>query len=131
MTVFESIVHIEKPVAEIYAFLSDLNNHQQLMPPHVQDWRSTADEISFSIQNMAKLRIVVEQRTDGAGISIIAVDEPPFKVSFRWLLAQEAGYTSVQYTITAELNMMMKMFASGPLQKLADHETAALTALFS
>ncbi|MCD8739558.1 SRPBCC family protein [Mucilaginibacter roseus] len=130
MTVFESIVHIERPVADLFAFLSDMNNHQQLMPPHVQDWRSTADEISFSIQNMANLRLVVDQRIENSEVSITAVDEPPFKVNFRWLLAQEAGYASVQYTITAELNMMMKMFASGPLQKLADHETAALAALF-
>ncbi|GAA4912908.1 SRPBCC family protein [Mucilaginibacter defluvii] len=130
MTVFESIVHIERPVAELFAFLSDMNNHQQLMPPHVQDWRSTADEISFSIQNMASLRLVVDQRIEDSVVSITAVDEPPFKVNFRWLLAQEAGHTSVQYSITAELNMMMKMFASGPLQKLADHETAALAALF-
>lgn len=130
MTVFESIVHIERPVAELFAFLSDMNNHQQLMPPHVQDWRSTADEISFSIQNMASLRLVADSRIENSEVSITAVGEPPFKVNFRWLLAQEAGYASVQYTITAELNMMMKMFASGPLQKLADHETAALAALF-
>ncbi|MEO6148563.1 MAG: SRPBCC family protein [Mucilaginibacter sp.] len=131
MTVFESIVHIERPVNEVYNFLSDLTNHHQLMPPSVQDWRSTADEASFSIPNMAKLRLVVENRVENTKIEIAAADEPPFKISFKWMLAQETAYTSASYTITAELNMMMKMLASGPLQKLADHETQALLELLS
>ncbi|RYZ99815.1 MAG: SRPBCC family protein [Sphingobacteriaceae bacterium] len=131
MTVFESIVHIDRPVSEVYHFLSDMNNHQQLMPVNVQDWRSTADEATFSIQNMAKLRMVVADRTENSVIEITAADTPPFKISLKWMLAQEAGYTSVQYTITAELNMMMKMLASGPLQKLADHETQALLTVLS
>lgn len=129
MTVFESIVHINRPVNEVYQFLSDLNNHQQLMPVSIQDWRSTADEASFSIQNMAKLRLVVQERVENAQISVTAIDEPPFNVSFKWMLAQEGAYTSVAYTISAELNMMMKMLASGPLQKLADHETQALATI--
>ncbi len=131
MTVFESLVHIEKPLKEIYQFLSNLNNHQQLMPPLIQNWRSTADEASFSIQAMANLHLVVTNRTEDAQIDIEAVDNPPFAVSFKWLLAQEAGYTSVQYSITANLNMMMKMMAAGPLQKLADHETRELAGVFS
>ncbi|RYZ95239.1 MAG: SRPBCC family protein [Sphingobacteriaceae bacterium] len=131
MTIFESIVHIERPVSEVYHFLSDLTNHKDLMPPSVQDWRATADEALFSIPNMAKLRLVVESRIENAEIDIIAADEPPFTISFKWMLAQEPTYTSVAYTITAELNMMMKMLASGPLQKLADHETQSLLELLS
>ena len=131
MTIFESIVHIECPVNEVYHFLSDLNNHHELMPPNIQDWRSTADEAFFSIQNMAKLRLIIEKRVENAEISIVAADEPPFTVSFKWMLAQESEYTSVSYTISAELNMMMKMLASGPLQKLADHETQSLLELLS
>ncbi|RYY35863.1 MAG: SRPBCC family protein [Sphingobacteriaceae bacterium] len=130
MTVFESIVHINRPVAELYNFLSDLNNHQQLMPAQVQDWRSTANEASFSIQNMAKLSLGVQERVENAEITIVPVEEPPFKMMFKWQLAQENSYTSVQYTIAAELNMMMKMLASGPLQKLADHQTQALAEIF-
>lgn len=131
MTVFESIVHINKPVSDIYQFLSDFNNHKQLMPPQVQDWRSTADEASFSIQNMAKLRLGVENRVENEEISIVPTEQPPFNVMLKWQLAQESDYTSVQFSIVAELNMMMKMLASGPLQKLADHQTQALAQLFS
>lgn len=130
MTVFESIVHINKPVSGIYQFLSDLNNHQQLMPPQVQDWRSTTDEASFSIQNMAKLRLGMQNRVENTEITIVPTEQPPFKVMLKWQLAQESDYTSVQYTVAAELNMMMKMLASGPLQKLADHQTQALAELF-
>ncbi|RZK36989.1 MAG: SRPBCC family protein, partial [Pedobacter sp.] len=30
MTIIESAVEVSKPVAEVYAFLSNMNNHQQL-----------------------------------------------------------------------------------------------------
>ncbi|GAA4315233.1 hypothetical protein GCM10023149_11750 [Mucilaginibacter gynuensis] len=126
MTLFESTVNIARPVSEVYQFLNNLNNHQQLMPESIQDWRSTADEASFTIKNMAKLALVVESRIENSVISIVAADTPPFEIKLQWLLAQEAEYTSVQFTIAAELNMMMKMLASGPLQKLADHETQTL-----
>ena len=36
------------------------------------------------------------------------------------------GTTEATHSIAADLNMMMKMIAVGPLQKLVDHETAQL-----
>ncbi|HEY0899586.1 MAG TPA: SRPBCC family protein, partial [Sphingobacteriaceae bacterium] len=44
MTVFESKTVIAKPVADVYSFLSDINNHEQLMPENVSNWSSTHDE---------------------------------------------------------------------------------------
>jgi hypothetical protein len=32
------------------------------MPDNIQEWTSTADEASFSIQNMAKLSLKIEER---------------------------------------------------------------------
>ena len=41
MTTFESKASINKPANEVYQFLADMNNHQQLMPENIQDWTST------------------------------------------------------------------------------------------
>jgi hypothetical protein len=46
-----------------------------------------------------------------------------------WELTGDADNTLATFTINAELNMMMKMMASGPLQKLAEHETQRLAAI--
>ena len=126
MTTFESKININKPVDEVYQFLSDLNNHQQLMPENIVNWASTSDEARFDIQNMGKLALKVESRLENDAINIIPSEKPPFDLQLDWKLADAGTHTEVLFTIAAELNMMMKMLASGPLQKLADHETKRL-----
>ncbi len=126
MTIIESKATINKPVGEVYKFLADLNNHQQLMPENIYNWSSTEDEAKFTIQNMAKLALKVSSRTKDQEIVAIPSEEAPFALELKWSISDADGKTAVLYTISAELNMMMKMLASGPLQKLVDHETATL-----
>jgi carbon monoxide dehydrogenase subunit G len=126
MTIIESKATIDKPVNEVYRFLADLNNHQQLMPENIYNWSSTEDEAKFTIQNMAKLTLKVSSRLENKEIVAIPSEEAPFALELKWSLSETGAKTEVVYSISAELNMMMKMLASGPLQKLADHETATL-----
>jgi carbon monoxide dehydrogenase subunit G len=126
MTIFESNSSIVQPISKVYAFLSDLNNHQQLMPENIYNWSSTADEARFTIQNMAKLALKVSSRIENKEILIIPAEEAPFALDMKWTLTESGDQTNAKLTVSADLNMMMKMLASGPLQKLVDHQTAAL-----
>jgi carbon monoxide dehydrogenase subunit G len=129
MTTIQSKTTINKTPAEVYTFLADLNNHQQLMPENIYNWSSTNDEARFTIQNMAKLALKVSSRSENQEIIIIPSEEAPFPVELKWTLNDLGnGTTEAVHTISAELNMMMKMLASGPLQKLADHEATQLKA---
>jgi len=130
MSIFESKVAIDKPVADVYKFLSDFNNHQQLMPDNISDWSSTTDEARFSVQNMAKLALKISNRIENQTIIIVPTAEVPFNVEMRWVLADLGNNTTEAIlTISAELNMMMKMLASGPLKKLVEQQTEALRKL--
>jgi len=131
MSTFTSNISINKPIGEVYAFLADFNNHQKLMPENIQEWVSTADEAHFSIQNMAKLSLKIESRIPDQEIIIVPAAKPPFDLKLKWSLSFDNDHTDVIFTIDADLNMMMKMLASGPLQKLADHETNSLTEILS
>jgi len=126
MTIIESKTTIAKPVADVYNFLADLNNHQQLMPDNIYNWSSTATEARFTIQNMAKLAVKIGNLIPDQEVQIVAAETPPFEVELKWLLLANGDGTDVTYRISADLNMMMKMLVSGPLQKLADHEAARL-----
>jgi carbon monoxide dehydrogenase subunit G len=126
MSTFQSKVIINKPVSDVYRFLSDFNNHQQLMPDEVQNWSSTYDEASFDVQNKLKLSLKIESRIEDSRIKIIPTVKPPFDVELNWTLSPNSTGTDITFTITADLNMMMKMMASGPLKKLADSQTQAL-----
>lgn len=129
MTVFESKTTINKHANAVYKFLSDFNNHKELMADSVQDWASTYNEASFGIQNMIKLFLKIEDRVENSEIRITPAQKPPFDLELKWQLTANGSATDVVFTILADLNMMMKMVASGPLQKLADQETERLSAL--
>ena len=128
---FESTAKIDRPVNEVYDFLADLNNHQQLMPENIEDWQSTYDEASFGIKNMAKLSVKVANRIGNREVKIIPASKPPFDVELKWSLVPDGDHTVTTFTIAADLNMMMKMVASGPLQKLVDQEMQRLKTLLS
>lgn len=127
MTIIESTVEINLPIEKVYTFLADLNNHQQLMPENIYNWSSTEDEASFTIQNMAKLAIKISSRIENQELIAIPTEKPPFDLELKWTVsANEDGSTTAKHIISADLNMMMKMLAAGPLQKLADHQTSKL-----
>lgn len=128
MTTFEAKATINKPAAEVFAFLSDMNNHQQLMPENVTRWSSTDDEAQFSIQNLGNISLKIANRLqDTLSIIIVPAAQTPFNLDLRWAVTQISNQScQAVLTISAELNMMMKMLASAPLQKLTDHQVRQL-----
>lgn len=122
MTTFKSTITLPLPVERVYAFLEDCNNHEQLQPENIYNWSSTRDEANFTIKNMAKLSLKVVERVENASVRFEPGNEAPFEVSLTWLLRPIDAGTEVSLQLDAELNMMMKMVASGPLQKLIDHQ---------
>lgn len=131
MTSFESRTTLTKPIEEVYAFLENCNNHEKLQPDNVYDWSSTKDEANFTIKNMSKLALKVKARKENSEIRFVPASETPFDISLNWILEPKDGKTEVKLQLNAELNMMMKMMASDPLQKLIDFQTKRLTELFS
>ncbi|WP_374165392.1 SRPBCC family protein [Arcticibacter sp. MXS-1] len=127
MTVFESRQTIKRPVADVYSFISDFNNHRQLMPENISGWSSSKDEARFSIQNMANLALKISNRIENQTVVIVPGQQVPFQVEMRWVVTDLGdGHTEAILTVSAELNMMMKMMASGPLKKLTEHQTSQL-----
>lgn len=131
MSVFTSSVSVEQPVSAVYAFLADMNNHGQLMPDNIINWSSTTDEASFEIQNITSLSLRIKERVTNTSVRIIPSQQPPFEMELFWLMVVNGSSTAVTFTINAQLNMMMKMLASAPLQKLADEETRRLSAILA
>lgn len=127
MTIITNQIVVAKPVADVYAFLADCNNHEQLMPDTIYDWSSTRDEARFTIQNMAKLALKADRRTENSEVVFVPAEKAPFDVTLRWNVKPvDTGATLAELFIEADLNMMMKMLALKPLQKLVDSQLNAL-----
>lgn len=100
------------------------------MPENIYNWSSTRDEARFTIQNMAKLALKVAHREENREVVFVPLEKAPFDVTLCWTLDSLADdRTTATLRIDADLNMMMKMLASGPLQKLVDHQVAQLASI--
>ena len=131
MSVFESTVTVNKPVSEVYTFLADMNNHRHLMPDNIINWTSTADVANFEIENITKLALKIDERVVNALVKVTPAEEPPFDMELKWALLATDNGTQATFTITADLNMLMKMVASSPLKKLTEEETQRLAQILN
>lgn len=131
MTTIESKAIIAAPVERVYSFLENCHNHKQLQPDTVDNWTSTYDEATFTIQNMATFSLKIDKRIPYSEIVLLSIGKTPFDVSLTWKLVPHEKGTEAVLTISAELNMMMKMLASAPLQKLGAYQVSALKKLVS
>jgi carbon monoxide dehydrogenase subunit G len=108
-------VTINKPAAEIYNFLSDFNNFGHLMPEQVSDWKSTADECSFTIKGMASLGMKITEKSPNSFIKIARNGKAPFDFNLLVNIEDNGSDSNVQLLFDAELSPMLKMMASRPL----------------
>ena len=132
MTVFESKISINRPVEDVFAFLKDFNNHQQLMPDSISGWVSTTNDASFAIKNMSTLSLKISNRIPNSTVIIIPASEVPFNIEMRWVVTSLGeDTTEAILTVSAELNMMMKVMASGPLKKITDFQVTELKKVLS
>lgn len=122
MTEFKSNpVEISNGAESIFTFLDDFNNFEVLLPDQVSDWQATKDSCSFNIQGMANLKLLKGSKTEFNNIGYISEGKKPFEFSLHFNLNENAeNRTSTQVILKADLNPMLKMMASRPLQNLVN-----------
>src|ERR1051325_1038141 len=108
---------IYKPAAEVYTFLTDFNNFQKLMPSQVTNWKSTADECSFTISGMASIGMKIVEKTPNSHIKISSNGKVPFDFTLNIPLTETtATQTTGQIIFESNLNPMMAMMVEKPLR---------------
>ena len=65
--------------------------------------------------------VVEEEIKDNSYIKIITVGNTPIDLYIVWDIERSDPFSKIRVTINAELNIMMKMMATKPLQNLADY----------
>ena len=114
-------IRINRPVAETYAFLSDLNNFEKMMPDQVINWQSTIDHCTFTIKNMATIGLKVEKKMPNQQVSLASDGKVPFDFELNCKLKTlSESSTEVFIELNADLSPMFKMMASNPLRNLVN-----------
>ena len=101
----------------VYLFLNDMRNFKQFLPEgKVENWSAEKDSCSFEISPVgkAKLRIIESEPYTQVKYQGDGLNNTNF---FLWIQLKEVSEsdTMVKITIKAELNPMLKMMATKPL----------------
>ena len=109
-------VQINSSAEKLFNFLSDFNNIEKLMPSSITDWESNAEGGSFTIKGMANIGLKIDEKTPFTKVKMIRT-KAPFDLNLNCNINNVGAEAStLQITLEADLNPMMKMMAETPLR---------------
>ncbi|MFZ4400222.1 MAG: hypothetical protein ACOYO1_09325 [Bacteroidales bacterium] len=112
---------------KIYNFLSNFNNFGKLMPEQIINWQSTETTCSFTIKGMTDLSMQIKERTPFQTILITSYGKTPFDFELKCSFdAIDEMKTASQLVFFADLNPMLSMMASKPLENFVNMLNAKL-----
>jgi carbon monoxide dehydrogenase subunit G len=107
---------------KVFNFFSNFNNYKKLIPPDkVKNWEADEDYCRFTVEGIGATGLKIIEKTPFTIIKIIGIEGSKFDFFF-WIQLKEVANddTRIKLTIKAELNPMLKMVASKPLQNFVD-----------
>jgi carbon monoxide dehydrogenase subunit G len=116
-------MHLEAPVnqidksqKEVYEFLTDLSNFEQLMPDSIQTFEVLdADTFRFALKGMPEIVLRRKEQTPYEKIVLgAASDKLPFTLTAN-LQEITAEKTQVNLSFEGQFNAMMAMMIKGPI----------------
>lgn len=132
MTRIESkSVNIEKTADEVYTYVSDLNNFQELLPrERIADFKSDGETCSFKVAGMATIGLKKKEE-HRPGRLILESTDSPFQFTLDIRIEQEGTAVKAYQIAEVDLNPMMKMMVEKPLTNLFDHIAERLLKVLS
>lgn len=108
---------------EVFTFLSDFNNFEQLMPEQVVDWKSDNESCTFTIKGMTTISLKYSKKEANHTIEVVPDGKAPIKFNLLVRLFEsenETHKTTGIVEIDADLNPMMAMIARKPFENLVN-----------
>lgn len=108
---------VAKSQEEVYSFITNLNNFEQLMPESKEKFEVDGDSFIFGLKGMPEIRLVLQEKNEfnkvvlGAASSKLA-----FTLSVNIAAVSETE-SEVDLLFEGDFNPMMAMMIKKPLQK--------------
>jgi carbon monoxide dehydrogenase subunit G len=115
--------------AEVFAFLSDMNNIEKLLPSgKYSDWKAEPDMCSFKIQNAYTIGLRIKEKTSPNEIIYESAAGSPFPFTLKVQLKEQGAQTTGQLICDAQINPFLEMMVKAPLKNLFDYMAGQLPA---
>jgi carbon monoxide dehydrogenase subunit G len=120
---FESkIGKVSMPSERIYNFISDFNNLKDYVPADkISNWQSSSDACTFTVSGMGSVALKIVEKTPFNLVKIAGDGLANYQFNL-WVQIKEAAESDsrVKVTLKTDINPMMKMMVSKPIQKFLD-----------
>jgi len=122
-------VIVNKSQEELFNFLTNLSNFEQLMPESIQKFQVEGESFVFGLKGMPEIRLVLKEKTKFSNITLGAASSKlPFTLSADIDVVDE-DRSEAQLTFTGDFNPMMAMMVKKPLTKFIETLTENLARL--
>ncbi|NQY30202.1 MAG: SRPBCC family protein [Flavobacteriaceae bacterium] len=121
-------VIVNKSKSEVIAFLTKMENYEQLMPENTKFEVLGDDIFLFGLKGMPEIKLRLKEQTDDKVVLGAASDKLPFTLTAN-LNEIEASKTETQLSFVGEFNAMMAMMVKGPITKFVGQLSENLTAI--
>ncbi|MBP8823669.1 MAG: hypothetical protein KBH07_08500 [Flavobacteriales bacterium] len=129
-TIQSKTVGIRRRAEELYHFLQDMNNFQQLLPQdRISEWKSDGKSCSFKVQGAATIGLALDGGTPNSLVKMKSTDRSPFNFTLDVHLKETPEHTEAYQLFQADLNPLLKMMVEKPLKNLFDHIAERMVAV--
>lgn len=115
---------------DLFEYIGDMNNMPPILPEQVVDIKADYDNLTFTIQGMGSIALQVTKREPNKLIQLSPVGKTPFQfvlnvhIKVDESTSQQDNKSECCFEIDANLNPLMQMMASRPLQNLVNMMSA-------
>ena len=109
----------KRSAEELFEYIGDMNNMPPILPEQVVNITADNDNLSFTIQGMGSIALQVCNRKPNELIQLSPVGKTPFQFVLN-IHIRNNEHTECCFEIDAQLNPLMQMMASRPLQNLVN-----------
>ena len=101
----------------VFMFLKNMNNWEQLMPKEkIKEWQSTESECSFKIESLASIGLKLENSTPNSELKIESAGKSPFPFTINVNVTEVESETSnAQLIFNGQVNPFLKAMVQTPL----------------
>jgi carbon monoxide dehydrogenase subunit G len=122
MNIKSDLVIINKPVSQVFNFLTNFNNFEKLMPEQVVKWESNEVSGRFTIKDLAEIGMRIEDVDQHKVVYLTSDGKVPFEFKLRVNLEKrEEDKTAVHIDFDGKVGAMLAMMAKRPLTNLVNH----------
>lgn len=113
-------VSVAKSAQEVYTFLTNLENFEQLMPENTQKFEVDGDSFLFALKGMPE---IVLKKKEAIAPTKIVLGAAGGKIDFSLtgnIMETSENTSEVQLSFAGEFNAMMAMMIKGPISKFIE-----------